>query len=76
MAYGHSDIGPAHNVRPLEIRIPETGRRHAVVDLPELHGLDLATAQVVRANFFQLAAKVEQMRAALQAMGIPITEEK
>lgn len=68
--------GSGHDVRPVDIRIPESGRRHAVVDLPDLHGLSEETAAVVRANFYQLARKLEDMRAALAAMGISITQEK
>jgi hypothetical protein len=77
------DLHPGHNVRPLENFIPDCGRRHAVIDLPSFDlGLKagavayLADREVIRANFFQLAAKVEQMRAALQAMGVPITEKE
>lgn len=73
--YGRFALGPPHMVKPLEIRVPDSGRRHAVVDLPDLHGLSDETAAVVRANFFQLATKVEQLRAALKAMGVPLTEE-
>ena len=75
--------GPPHAVRPLEIRVPDCGQRHAIVDMPsfadamargqEAYEQDRAA---IRANFHQLAAKVEAMRAALQAMGIPISEKE
>lgn len=76
-------LGTGHNVRPLEIRIPDCGRRHAVVDLPSYEqGLAdgaaayLADRDAIRANNYQLARKLEDMRAALAAMGISITQEK
>lgn len=69
---------PARNgdVRPLVNRVPDCGTRHVVVDLPEMHGLDPKTAAAIRANFHQLAAKVEQLRAALDAMGLPLTDKE
>lgn len=76
MPYGHHELGPQHNVRPLVNRVPALGTRHVVDDLPELHGLPEATARVIRANFHQLAQKLEDMRAALAAMGVPITEKE
>jgi hypothetical protein len=75
-------LGPPHNVRPLEVLVPDTGKRHAVIDLPSYElGLKAgakmyeADRDAHRANFHQLAVKVEQLRAALKAMGVPITED-
>jgi hypothetical protein len=79
---GAGDVGPAHNIRPLEVHVPDCGTRHRVVDLPSFEeaikkgaAAYEADRAAIRANFHQLATKVEHMRAALQAMGVPITQE-
>ena len=75
--------GVGHDVRPLENRVPDCGPRHVVVDLPSYEDMRKRGASAyeadrvaIRANFHQLAAKVEQMRAALNAMGIDITKKE
>jgi len=76
---GDNGLGPAHNVRPLENRVPDCGQRHVVKDLPSADDGVASYAddmETIRANFHQLASKVEAMRAALQAMGVPITQEE
>jgi len=76
-----STYGSPHDVRPLENRVPDCGTRHVVIDLPSFEDVQAkgaaaydADRAAIRANFHQLAAKVEQMRAALKAMGIDITQ--
>jgi hypothetical protein len=80
--YGRPQIGPPHDVRPLEVLVPDCGKRHAVVDLPSFEDVIKggpkqyeADRLVIRANFHQLAMKVEHIRSALNAMGIPLTQE-
>jgi hypothetical protein len=80
--HGGAALGPPHNLRPLEVLIADRGKRHAIVELPSFEEAVKKGAaayerdrETIAANFYQLARKVEDMRAALKAMGIPITED-
>lgn len=64
------ELGPPHPTKPLEIQLEESGARHRVADF---EGKDYATdAATLKANQFQTAKKLNDLIAALAAMGVPI----